>query len=549
MLAAALAVRAPRLGHVFVDLATIRETAAVDGRRGHRPVGAAVAGGRGWVARLAASPLVAVGEDGPEAARCGSSARAVPRSLLARGVPGRRGPARVRRRTAVDETCAADVPRPPAASTGCGRRRRRRTTASARRAEARRCGGASRSSPAARARARPRPWRGSSRCWSSRPARVPPARRARRADRQGGGAAGGGRAREARSSTPPRSARELLGLERLDAAPAAGLAARQQQPFRHHRGNRLPHEVVIVDETSMVSLSMMARLVEAVRPEARLMLVGDPGQLTSIEAGAVLSDIVRAGREGVVVLDHVFRFGAGIGALAAAIRAQRRRRGDGRADRRARGRAWIPVDIADPDALDALAPVRDAAVAACARGHRRGARGGRRGGDPRAGRVPGPVRAPARLVRRRVWMARIEGWLEGELERGRWYPGRPLLVTENDYGLRLYNGDTGVIVATRGRPRGRGLRAPRRGRQVRPDAARRRGHGVRDDRAQGPGLAVRDRRRAAALRRRSQILTRELLYTAVTRAQRAADPRRAPRRRSAPRSPGRSRAPPASPRA
>ena len=47
-----------------------------------------------------------------------------------------------------------------------------------------------------------------------------------------------------------------------------------------------------------------------------------------------------------------------------------------------------------------------------------------------------------------VWTARIEGWLAGELERGRWYPGRPLLVTENDYGLRLYNGDTGVVVAT-----------------------------------------------------------------------------------------------------
>ena len=51
-----------------------------------------------------------------------------------------------------------------------------------------------------------------------------------------------------------------------------------------------------------------------------------------------------------------------------------------------------------------------------------------------------------------VWTARIEGWLAGELERGRWYPGRPLLVTENDYGLRLYNGDTGVVVADGGRP-------------------------------------------------------------------------------------------------
>jgi len=49
---------------------------------------------------------------------------------------------------------------------------------------------------------------------------------------------------------------------------------------------------VIVDETSMISLSLMARLVESVRPDARLILVGDPGQLTSIEAGVVLGDIV-----------------------------------------------------------------------------------------------------------------------------------------------------------------------------------------------------------------------------------------------------------------
>ena len=154
---------------------------------------------------------------------------------------------------------------------------------------------------------------------------------------------------------------------------------------RHHRGNRLPHEVVIVDETSMVSLSQMARLVEAVRPEARLVLVGDPHQLSSIEAGAVLSDIVAARGPGMVVLDHVFRFGEGIGSLARAIR-----RGD--ADEAMTvladappGVTWIPVDIADPGALEALAPVRDDALAAAravmtaaragdARGGARGAR-------------------------------------------------------------------------------------------------------------------------------------------------------------------------------
>ncbi|MBC7372612.1 MAG: AAA family ATPase, partial [Frankiales bacterium] len=62
--------------------------------------------------------------------------------------------------------------------------------------------------------------------------------------------------------------------------------------FRHDAGNRLPHDIVVVDETSMVSLTMMARLLEAVRPDARLVLVGDPDQLASVDAGAVLGDLV-----------------------------------------------------------------------------------------------------------------------------------------------------------------------------------------------------------------------------------------------------------------
>ncbi|MCU0297677.1 MAG: AAA family ATPase, partial [Candidatus Nanopelagicales bacterium] len=61
-----------------------------------------------------------------------------------------------------------------------------------------------------------------------------------------------------------------------------------QGRFRHDRSNPLPHDVVVVDETSMVSLPLMARLVEAVRADARLILVGDPDQLASIDAGAVL---------------------------------------------------------------------------------------------------------------------------------------------------------------------------------------------------------------------------------------------------------------------
>ena len=90
----------------------------------------------------------------------------------------------------------------------------------------------------------------------------------------------------------------LLELEASTLHRLLGWKPGTHSRFRHDRGNRLPYDVVIVDETSMVSLSLMARLTEAVRREARLILVGDPGQLTSIEAGAVLGDIVGPAAEG-----------------------------------------------------------------------------------------------------------------------------------------------------------------------------------------------------------------------------------------------------------
>ena len=83
--------------------------------------------------------------------------------------------------------------------------------------------------------------------------------------------------------------------------------------FRHNRANRLPHDVIVVDETSMVSLTMMARLLEAVRPDTRLVLVGDPDQLASVEAGAVLADLVdgfgRRSESPVAPLSTSHRFG------------------------------------------------------------------------------------------------------------------------------------------------------------------------------------------------------------------------------------------------
>ncbi len=121
------------------------------------------------------------------------------------------------------------------------------------------------------------------------------------------------------------------------------LGWRDRTHFRHGRDDPLRHDLVIIDETSMVSLPLMAKLLDAVRPDARLVLVGDPFQLASIEAGTVMRDVVgpaeetarvvtledrpvrpdRAALAGrVTVLKRMRRFGedSAIAALADAIR-------------------------------------------------------------------------------------------------------------------------------------------------------------------------------------------------------------------------------------
>lgn len=286
--------------------------------------------------------------------------------------------------------------------------------------------------------------------------------------------------------------------------------------FRHNRENRLPHDVIVVDETSMVSLTMMARLLEAVRPDSRLLLVGDPDQLASVEAGAVLADLV----DGLAVVPDSpvarlvtpHRFGESIGALAQAIR-------DDDADRALEVLAaggdhieWVDSDepadrlrkVLVPQALE----LRRAAVL----------------GD-------GPA-ALATLDEHRLlcahrrgpygvayWNRQVERWLAEETDTplwSTWYLGRPILVTANDYGLRLYNGDTGVTLMRDG-----ALRAVVAGSEGPVEFATSRladvetMHAMTIHKSQGSQatevtvlLPPED----------SRLLTRELLYTAVTRA-------------------------------
>jgi exodeoxyribonuclease V alpha subunit len=269
----------------------------------------------------------------------------------------------------------------------------------------------------------------------------------------------------------------------------------------------------------MVSLSLMARLVEAVRPDARLVLVGDPDQLSSIEAGAVLGDIVGSGTgEGIVVLERVHRFGGGIATLASAIRA-------GDADRTIEvlreapeGVTWLELDAA---ADEALAPIRRRAVDA-GRAVFEAARAGE------AAAALDALGAFRLLCAHRrgpygvaAWGPQVEGWMAADVPGfsadERWYAGRPLLITENDYGLRLFNGDTGVVVRT---ATGVAAAFKRQGDVVLVAPSRLESldtvHAMTIHKAQGSQFGT-----AAVLLpdRASRLLTREMLYTAITRAE------------------------------
>jgi exodeoxyribonuclease V alpha subunit len=282
--------------------------------------------------------------------------------------------------------------------------------------------------------------------------------------------------------------------------------------FRHNRGNRLPHDVIVVDEASMVSLTMMARLLEAVRPDARLILVGDPDQLASVEAGAVLADLVDGLDESkLAALKTPHRFGESIGALASAIRA-------GDADQaidvlRAGGDhvEWIDTDQPSEHLRKVVVPqarrLREAAILGDAEealrtldehrllcAHRRGPYGVR------------------------YWNHQTERWLAeetGEPIWSAWYAGRPVLVTANDYGLGLYNGDTGVTVVRDGV-----LRAVIAGSERVEFATSRLSevdtmHAMTIHKSQGSQA---DEVTVLLPPQDSRLLSRELLYTGLTRA-------------------------------
>lgn len=311
------------------------------------------------------------------------------------------------------------------------------------------------------------------------------------------------------TAEPARTVHKLLGSN-----------PRRGTRFEYHADNPLPYDLVIVDEASMLSSSLMHHLLAAVRPDAEIHLVGDPDQLASVDAGTVLGDIAVCGghdHEGtrlhgrIETLTRIHRAESrNIIDLAKAIREGSPAAAFEILEARRDDVVWI-----DPDDDTALDGVVEEVTS-----HARSLRSAALQGDPRAvleakallqvlcGHREGAMGVSG-------WNARIEKRL-GIRAADAWYSGRPVMVTRNNSALGLSNGDVGVVLPGEAR-REAVFGAPTQ--QFRVPVSRLEDiqtvHALTIHKSQGS-----EYRHAIVVlpEKASRIVTRELLYTGVTRA-------------------------------
>ncbi|GLR76984.1 exodeoxyribonuclease V subunit alpha [Aliivibrio sifiae] len=249
-----------------------------------------------------------------------------------------------------------------------------------------------------------------------------------------------------------------------------------QVDFRHNKSNPLHLDVLVVDEASMVDLPMMARLLDAVPEHARVILLGDKDQLASVEAGAVLGDICQFTKMGysqnqaqqlsqltgyalpvqshnnavadsLCMLQKSYRFDArsGIGQLAKAINEGSKFKVEAVW---AKGFSDIRFHDLSNDSYNAM-------ITMMVNGYRSYL------GHIHAGDKPEVALKAFSYIQ--LLCAMREGdfgvvGLNQRIEKGLrksdliphgdevWYSGRPVMVTQNDYGVGLYNGDIGIAM-------------------------------------------------------------------------------------------------------
>ncbi len=208
--------------------------------------------------------------------------------------------------------------------------------------------------------------------------------------------------------------------------------------FKHHAKNPLTHDLVVVDEASMVDLALMSKLVDALKPGARLILLGDQNQLASVESGAVLADLTAALPEQTTELQKAHRFVPEIKQLASLINQQQS------------GQAWeqlqrnIPATslykenlseyIADryQPYFDLLENATDPEVLFSAFNQFKILCANRSG--------PFSVSEINHFLEHRM----VKRFGLGSAQQ--WYVGKPIMITTNYPPLKLANGDIGICL-------------------------------------------------------------------------------------------------------
>ena len=304
--------------------------------------------------------------------------------------------------------------------------------------------------------------------------------------------------------------------------------------FTHGPDSPLDFDLVVIDEVSMMSSSLMQRLLSALGPNTEIRLVGDPDQLASVDSGTVLADIAQACddpgcqlRARVMKLtgQHRYKEGSMIARLAAAIRA-----GD--------ASATIAALDADADDVTWIKPGERkrleetfSLVADHARGLRKLASEVEGEGDEHAKRVLAAQAKLQVLCAHRAGPMGVAGWnqrIEKRLGLGPapgWYAGRPVMVTINNADINLYNGDVGVVVPAETQPgqadgqRRKDAVFPLGDEIIRVPVTRLEEittvHALTIHKSQGSEY---DHAIVVLPARNSLLLTRELLFTGVTRA-------------------------------
>ena len=268
----------------------------------------------------------------------------------------------------------------------------------------------------------------------------------------------------AESSSEPLTLHRLLGWR-----PRRG-------DWRHHAGNPLLADLVIVDEASMVDQELMARLLDALKPEARLVLLGDADQLPSVGRGAVLRDLVRTIPGAVVRLDRSYRMDPSDPAGSAILGYAKKMR-EGVVEE-----ADIPVRTSTPElagqGVELLLPSALPELIRHWHGRITGLDGyGRRvhqdhvwNGDGFDAASAAEVKALMdhherfRLLALLQEGPRLSGAadLNAAIHAMAWpvngrglnrdlpfYLGEPVMMVRNDYGRSLFNGDQGLVVKVR----------------------------------------------------------------------------------------------------